>query len=206
MTRSDSRSRAVTRLVTAEEREAAVGLLSAAFANDAIAVDEFEQRVTRVYEAEDSKALQAITRDLPAGTPADSSLSADSSLPAVRNQSTASTRAPAQTFNCVLSSTERRIQGPMPERVDVKTVMSSLELDLRRADFPPGVTEIHVDAIMASVEIELPEHVQVEDAGHAHLGSFSVRGRSRRRRDEDTPIVRVVGRSIFASVEVEVDD
>lgn len=202
MSKSNSRSRAVARLVTAEEREAAVGLLSAAFANDAIAVDEFEKRVTRVYEAEDSTALQAITRDLPTAAAA----TGNASVPAVVNSSTAVTRAPAETFKCVLSSTERRIQGPMPERIDVKSVMSSLELDLRRADFPPGVTEIHVDAIMASVEIELPEHVQVEDAGHALLGSFSVRGRSRRRRGDDTPVVRVVGRSIFGSVEVEVDD
>lgn len=200
MSKSNPGSKAVTRLVTAEEREAAVGLLSAAFANDAIAVDEFEKRVSRVYAAEDAQALQAITRDLPAAKPE------KASVPAVMNQSTAVARPPAQTVKCVLSSTERRIQGPMPERLDVRTVMSSLELDLRRADFPTGVTEIHVDAIMASVEIELPEHVQVEDAGHALLGSFSVRGRSRRGRSDDAPVVRVVGRAIFGSVEVEVDD
>lgn len=197
---SDSKSEAVARLVSAEQREAAVQLLSAAFANDAIPVAEFEQRVTRVYEAESARALQEITRDLPVAT--DNA----TSVPAIVDQSTAIARVPGESVSSVFSSIERRMQGPIPERLDIRSVVGSMELDLRRAEFPPGVTEIHVKAILGNIEIELPEHVQVEDAGSAFLGTFSVRGRSRKRRGEDAPVVRIVGRSILANVEVELDD
>ena len=128
MNESNSESHAMTRLVTTEEREQAVKLLTTAFAEDAIPVAEFERRV------------------------------------------------------------------------------GSMELDLRRAEFPRGVTEIRVKAVLGNIEIELPDHVRVEHEGHALLAVFSVRGRSPRRESDDTPVVRITGRSILANVEVELDD
>lgn len=200
MSDANSESPSGARLVSAEEREAAVRRLSAAFAEDAIPVGEFEKRVTRVYEAESSKALQAITRDLP--VPAEGA-----SLPAKVEQSTSVARRPSEAVSSVLSSIERRVRGPVPERLDLRSVVGSLEVDLRKAEFAPGVTEIHVRAILGNVEIELPEDVRVEDDGRAFLGTFSVQGRSRRRDDDgDMPVVRIVGRSILGNVEVEIDD
>lgn len=199
MSNSKPDSRAVARLATAEEREVAVKLLTAAFADDAIAVDEFERRVAEVYRVDSATALQAITRDLPASPD-------ESTAVAPAGQPTAVARNSAQKLASVMSSIERRIQGPMPERLDVRSVMGSLELDLRRADFPPGVTEISIRAVMANIEIELPDHVRVEDEGHAFLGSFSVQGRSRDRGTDATPVVRITGRSVLSNVEVEIDD
>ena len=202
MSESKSESKEVARLVTVEEREQAVKLLTAAFAEDTSPVDEFEKRVAEVYKAESSTALQAITRDLPVTS------AGNTNVPAPVDQPTAIQRRSEQQLRCVLSSMERRLHDPMPERLDVRSVVGSVELDLRRAEFPPGVTEIHIDAILANVEIELPDHVEVEDAGNALLGHFSVRGR-RRRRDRDdppTPVVRITGRSILSNVEIELDD
>lgn len=209
MSDSRSESRAVTRLPTAEEREGAVRTLTEAFSNDAILVDEFERRVAQVYSAQDSTALQAIVRDLPVVTPEP----AETTLPAPIEQSTALARPEGQKMTSILSSIERRVTGPVPERVDVKSIMGSMELDFRRADFPPGVTEIHVEAIMGSVEIELPDHVEIRDEKFAFLGNFSIKGRRRRKRDrrdrdddrEGAPVVRLTGRSILASVEVDMD-
>jgi len=200
MTEPKPDSRAVTRLVTAAEREEAVRLLTAAFADDAIPVAEFERRVAEVYRADSPRALQEITRDLP------DPVAQDAPLPARVDPSTAATRRPVQRVASVLSSVERRLQGPMPERLDVRSVMGSVELDLRRAEFPPGVTEIRVRAIMGNIELELPENVRVEEEGHALLGTFSVRGRSRVRQGDAAPVVRITGRSILANVEVELDD
>jgi len=199
MSESKPESQAVTRLIGAEEREASVKLLTAAFANDAIAVDEFERRVAEVYRVLDAKALQAITQDLPAAPQG-------AAVPATTNQSTSVAHRPAQKFKSVLSSIDRRIDGPMPERLELRSFIGSMELDLRRADFPQGVTEIDVRVVFGNVEIELPEHVRVEDDGRALLGSFSVRGRSRSRDGETMPVVRITGRSVFANVEVEQDD
>jgi len=200
MSESKPESRAMTRLVTADEREQAVKLLTAAFAEDAIPVGEFERRVAEVYKADNPKALEAITRDLPAAA------SEGAAVPAPIDRPTALTRRPNQQFASVLSSIERKIQGPMPERLDLRSVMGSLELDLRRAEFPPGVTEIRVRAIMGNIELELPENVWLEHEGHAFLGTFSVKGRSRARRGDAAPVVRITGSSILANVEVELDD
>lgn len=200
MSESKPESHAMTRLVSADEREEAVKLLTAAFADDAIPMAEFERRVAEVYGADTAKALQAITRDLPAAGPE------QAAVPAPVDQPTAVTRRPTQRFASVLSSMERRIQGPMPERLVVRSVLGSLELDLRSAEFPPGVTEIRVRAILGNIEIELPGHVRVEDEGHAFLGAFSVRGRSRSREGDTAPVVRITGRSLLANVEVELDD
>lgn len=208
MTDPNQQSRAVTRPPSPEEQETAVKLLTAAFADDAIPVDEFERRVAEVYRAETGSALEAITRDLPraAAEGTVEPAAAKAAVPATLEHEGHLARRPRQKVQSVLSSVERRVPGPMPERLDVRAVMGSLEVDLRRAEFPPGVTEIAVDAILGSIEIELPEHVQVEDDGHAFLGCFSVRGRARALSTEAAPIVRITGRSILANVEIELDD
>ena len=194
------------RLVTADERDAAVKRLTSAFAEDAIEMAEFERRVAAVYRAGDAEALAALTRDLPevagAGT---------SNVPAPRDTSRAVAPRPrSRRIASVFSSVERRVAGPVPEILHVRSVMGSVEIDLRDAEFPPGVTEIRVRSIMASVEIELPDHVRVENDGKAFMGHFAVQSRRRERAgaavDPEAPVVRITGRSIMASVEVETDD
>lgn len=200
MTEPTHESRAVTRTVSDDDREQTVKRLTAAFAEDAIAVDEFERRVAAVYRARSTEALAEVTRDLPA--PAEST----PPPPAPTDHPTSLARRPLQKVGSILSQVERQVQGPMPECLDLRSVVGSMDVDLRRADFPPGVTEIRVEAILGNIEIELPETVHVEDEGHAFLGTFSVRGRSRATRDASTPVVRITGRSILAKVEIELDD
>ena len=194
------------RLVTSEEREAAVKRLTSAFAEDAIPVEEFERRVAAVYEAASAQALVPLTRDLPTAA------GGASSLPARADASRAidAPRPRSRRIASVLSGIERNVAGPMPEVLHVRAVMGSVELDLRDAEFPPGVTEIRIRSIMGNVEIDLPETVRIENDGKAFMGHFSVQKRVRGSRgrvpDPQAPVVRITGRSIMASVEVEVDD
>ncbi len=175
-------------------------LLTTAFANDAIPVDEFERRVADVYRAGSVQALEAITRDLPEAKPE------GVVVPALAQPTGAVARRPQQKVRSILSSVERNVPGPMPERLDVQSIMGSLELDLRRAEFPSGVTEIVVEAILGNIEIDLPEHVVLEDDGHAFLGNFSVRGRSRPRSNADAPVVMITARSSLANLEIDFRD
>ncbi len=206
MTESHSESTELARLPSEGDREAAVKRLTTAFAEDAIAVDEFERRVAEVWKVTSTRALVALTRDLPAEG---ASTTAPSGLPARRTEARAVDvpRERSRHIASVLSSIERRVNGTLPERLNVRAVMASVELDLRDADFPPGVTEIRVRAVMGSVEIDLPPHVEVEDYGRSFMGSFAVRGpRKRATRDANAPVVRITGRSIVSSIEVESDD
>lgn len=204
MTDSDSGSTDLTRLATSEQRDAAVKRLTTAFAEDAIAVDEFERRVAEVWRVTTSRELVGLTRDLPeAPTGSDGA-----SVPARRSAKGVDVpRQRSRRIDSVMSSIERRVDGTLPERLNIRAVMASIELDLRDADFPPGVTEIRVRAIMASVEIDLPPHVEVEDYGRSFMGSFVVRTPRRSGpRDPDAPVVRITGRSIVSSIEIEGDD
>jgi len=187
-------------MVSDKERESAVGRLTAAFTDDAIPVDEFERRVALVYTVESPAALQEIMSDLPAAA------SGATNVPAPLDRSTAIARPPHQRIASVLGNVERSLHGPIPESLEVRSLMSNVELDLRGAEFPPGVTEINVRAIMGNVEVVLPNHVRVEDEARAFLASFSLLGRTRTRDGEATPVVRLTGSWIMANVEVAIDD
>jgi hypothetical protein len=192
------------RLLTSEERESAVKRLTSAFADDAIAVDEFERRVAAVYQAASVQALVALTRDLPAAGTSGSSMLAPREHPGALDVQ----RPRSRRIASILSGIERNVAGPMPEILHVRAVMGSVELDLRDAEFPPGVTEIRIRSIMGNVEIDLPETVRIENDGKAFMGAFVVTSRHRRGRERtgSEPIVRITGRSIMANVEIEADD
>ena len=177
--------------------------LTSAFAEDAIAVDEFERRVAAVYKATSAQGLVALTRDLPTAE-------GGSSVPARARASGAADvpRARSRRIASLFSAIERDVAGPVPEVLHVRAVMGSVELDLRDAEFAPGVTEIRVRSVMGSVEIDLPDTVRVENDGQAFMGSGVVSSRRRRGRERpaDGPVVRITGRAIMASVEIEADD
>ena len=191
--------------LTPEERDLAVSRLSAAFADDVLEIDEFERRLTKVYEATTSLALAVLTQDLP--LPADDATRAGSrALARPASRALDVDRAPVQKIRSVLSSVERDVRGPMPAVLDVRSAFGNVELDLRDAEFPPGVTEIQVRAVCGNVEIDLPENVDIENDGRAVVGSFAVRRRRRSRSEGPAPIVRITGRALFSNVEIEVGD
>ena len=56
--------------------------------------------------------------------------------------------------------------------------MGSLDLDLRRVAFDPGVTEIDVSVDMGEIVVWVPDDVTVEVDGHVGAGELTVWGRS----------------------------
>ena len=186
---NEPRSKAPAPLVAPAERERAIARLSEAFAHDILAIDELERRMAAVYRAESSGELAALTADLPATLAA-----APGVAPLV----------PAmQRIGALFSSVERTGILIVPERLEIRVAFGSVELDLRQARFAAGVTEIEIRAVFGSVEIRVPTGVQVENDGRAIFGSFESRGGRRVTPvPRSAPIIRLTGRSTFASVEV----
>ena len=117
------------------DREAVVALLSEAFSQDLLTTEEFEWRVEEAYRVETAEALVALTRDLPApetGTEVAPAQPPGSDVPMLAS--------------AVLSNVERPGPQVLPNRFKVRAIVGNVELDLRRAEFPPGVTEITVNA------------------------------------------------------------
>ena len=174
--------------VSPAARERVIALLTERYSQDHLTLDEFERRAAAAYAARNLDELAVLTADLPAGE-----------VP------TARASLPAGNVGVVLGSIVRDMHA-VPRALDVRTVLGNVELDLTRASFAPGVTEISLHAFMGNIEIQLPPHVGVEDHVSAVLGSFEYRRHPRAaswvESSKITSVVRFTGRVTMSSAEV----
>lgn len=172
-------------------REVAVRQLSEAFGRGMLSMQELDLRMDRVYRAFRHDELQAVVQDLGVEPPPPLPV-----LPATPR------------IRATFSSIERSRITSVPPLLRIEVFAGNVELDLRHADFPAGVTEIEVRAMLGNVELTLPAHVTVEDAGHAVLGNFEVHdgtgqaGALRAMARVDGPVVQLTGRSLLSNVEI----
>ena len=174
--------------VSPAARERVIALLTERYAHDALTLDEFERRAGAAYAARTPGDLAALTADL-----------GDGPVPAIRAS------LPAMNLGVVLGNIVRNMHA-VPRRLDIRTVLGNIELDLTHASFAPGVTEISLHAFMGNIEIQLPPHVGVEDHVSAVLGSFEYRRHPRASSwvegSRVTCVVRFTGRVTMSSAEV----
>ena len=162
-----------------------VALLTQHFAEDRISSDELEDRLERAYHAVTPAQLDAVVADLPANV-------APASVPS----------AVAQRVVALLSAQEQRVTGVVPRQLELRARMGYVEMDLSRATFEPGLTEIDVRAVMGYVQIRLPAGVRVECLGRAVMGFFSVKGAREPAGAEAPCVVRVTGRAMMGFAEI----
>lgn len=169
-------------------RERVIAILTERYAQDQLTLDEFERRATAAYAAKTPADLALLTADL-----------GDGELPATRSS------LPAMNIGVVLGSAVREMHA-VPRHLDVRSVLGNVELDLTRASFAAGVTEISLHAFMGNIEIQLPAHVGVEDHVSTVLGSFEYRRHPRAASwvegSRVTSVVRFTGRVTMSSAEV----
>ena len=168
-------------------RERVVEVLTRLYADDRITSDDLEARLERVYHATSLPQLDAIVADLPAAEPA------SEHLPAVAGTS--------RQIAALFSGQEQRVTGVVPRQLEVRSRFGYVELDLTRATFEPGVTEIDARAFMGYVQIRLPPGVRVECLGHAVFGYFKLKGTARAGADDAPVTVRITGRASFGFAE-----
>jgi hypothetical protein len=100
----------------------------------------------------------------------------------------------------VLSPADRAGDWELPAHLLVWTLLGRVRLDLRRARFLPGTSEIEVTAIMGEVKITVPHGVRVES------DVFKIRRVSRAIPRADAPCIRIVGREYAGQVRIKVVD
>ena len=174
--------------VSPAARERVIALLTERYAQDHLSLDEFERRAAAAYAARTPADLSALTADL-----------GDAPVPASRAS------LPSMNVGVVLGNIVRGMHA-VPRRLDIRTVLGNVELDLTHASFAPGVTEISLHAFMGNIEIQLPPHVGVEDHVSAVLGSFEYRRHPRASSwiegSRVASVVRFTGRVTMSSAEV----
>jgi hypothetical protein len=183
--------------VSQADRDPVVQALTRLYTEDRLSDDELETRLDRVYRAATLPELRSVVADLDAPVEP-----AKATPPVVRRPSVPEARVPRR-FVAVLSGREQMVTGVVPGRVRVRSLAGYVSLDLTRATFEPGVTEIRVRALAGAVELHLPANVRVECDGRGIFGYFSVKGSGSEDPDCRT-VVRIRGRAVCSHVECQI--
>jgi hypothetical protein len=177
-------------------RERVVAVLSEHFARDNLTLDELESRMARVYSATSPAEVDALVSDLPAlATGAPVPVTADSYAPAPKLR---------ERLIAIMSGIVRRGLWKVPRRLKVVAVMGGVDLDLRQAELPPGITEIRAFVFMGGLAIRVAPGVRLETDGVAIMGGFEDRIHEPGAAGPDAPVVRVTGIAIMGGVDAQV--
>jgi len=165
------------------EREATVVRLREAMAEGRLTLDDFSQRT--------DTALSALTRDQLAEVVAD--LPAHPHYPA--------TAFPAPWVVGVMGSAHRRGRWRVGHELHAVSIMGGCKIDLREAIIDSPVIAIDALAIMGTVEVIVPEGVEVDLEGTAIMGSKTLRMGGTPPR-LGAPLVRITGLAILGEIKV----
>jgi cell wall-active antibiotic response 4TMS protein YvqF/uncharacterized protein DUF1707 len=178
------------------ERELTIGLLSDHFANDNLTLDELERRIELAYRASSVPALRELTKDLRREPDADVPQS-EATVPEVF--------APDRDrVVSIMTQTKRRGMWQPAKHLDLWCVMSETHLDLTRARLSPGVTEIHLRALMASVKLIVPPGVRVVVQPSAFMAEVSDEVLDPPPVGSNAPVVRITGGLVMSELKVRV--
>lgn len=185
-------------LVTLRDvRERSIARLTDAFAHDVLEMDEFERRLSIAHRSNSTEEISALTADLQAEEAPDTT-----ALTVPAAVSPLSVR-DSQRLLLIMGGTSRRGQWTPPRKLRIIALMGGAELDFREAALAPGVTEVHITAVMGGVNIVVPPHLAVEMDGSAIMGGFEHSDRAPTHPDPDRPILRVYGLAIMGGVNIE---
>jgi hypothetical protein len=180
-----------------DARERAIAVLSEAFAQDVLDVDEFERRVTGVHTTDSIADIEALVADLPSAAAATTAAPSVALVPAGD-----AAEQPPQTVYAVFGGVDRRGSWTVPRHMKVVAMMGGANLDLREARFPRGVIELEVKAIFGGVQILVPPGLAVEVQGTAIMGGFQNVNRSPPTPDPEAPLLRVRGVAVMGGVDI----
>jgi hypothetical protein len=174
-------------------RDRVIRLLSAAFANDMLSMEQLDERLAAVYRAQTPAELEQLLVD-----PYDSRRT----LHAWQDYQTTDALVPDRGVAvAVMGGFGVKGGWMVPRHLKVWAVAGGGELDLREARFSPGITNIEIVAAMGGVELTLPEGVRVEVVGGAFLGGFEHKAGTPIE-DPEAPVVRVSGVAFMGGVEI----
>ncbi len=177
-------------------RERALDLLTAAYAQDRLPLDDYERRARAVQQARDAGDIALVTADLPAA--------AQQSSP--RHFPVESRHGPQETVACIMS--DRRMSGDWlsSDAVTGITVMGSTTMDLRDATLPPGRLRIELFTLMGETKIIVPPGLPVRLSAFPLMAEARLDDRVPRRVDPDSPWVEVSGMAVMGEIRVVVKE
>ena len=185
-----------------DRKEAAVRRLGAHFAVDHMTVDEFERSVDRVYSAVTVRDVESVFEGLPA-------LPSTAMPDRVRSASLVRRARPEDVPErglqvAIMSGAEKKGAWIPARSFTTVALMGGAGLDLREAQFGPGITEIRIIAVMGGVEVIVPPGLAVETHGIGIMGGFEAFDQISSDPDPAAPRLIIKGVAIMGGVEVTV--
>ena len=180
------------------EREYVVDVLRGHCSEGRIDLDEFSERINRVYAARTIGELNDICADLP--LPA----VIDDAAPAASGRTTAPGRArrAVRWTVAVMSGQGRKGRWRVEGETNVVAFMGGAQIDLRDAEIAGDEIQVRCFAVMGGIEIIVPEGVEVHVSGIPFMGGFD-------NKIADvpilpgTPIIKVSGIAFMGGVDVK---
>lgn len=191
-------------------RDQVIEALSEHFANDALSVEEFEERLELAHRATALEQLELLLEDLevPEKGQAARETSGDAdpgsqALAVVEERALPAVIPEEKRVKSILSSVRREGEWRVPKRLRVLSVLGEVKIDFRDVQLPPGITEVHARSILSNVEIIVPPTLAVECEGTAWLGEFQEMYRAPSRRDPGAPLLIVSGSAVLGELKIE---
>lgn len=180
------------------DRERVARILHDAMAEGRLTVNELEERLDTLYAARTFADLEPITADLPVPAPGPLTV-AQPRMPA-RPEERIGGVPSSSTAIAVMSGSERKGPWVAPRQFTAVAVMGGVVIDLTKARFAEREVTITCFAMMAGIDIIVPEDVHVRVNGVGLLGAFE--DRSHAQPAPDAPVVRINGLAMMGGVDV----
>jgi len=181
------------------DRERVAEQLREAAGHGRLTMDELEERLESAYSAKTYAELEPLTRDLPAA-------GATPPLPVAAGSGAVSplvggTPTGRRWSIAIMSGSNRRGRWVVPARYNAFSFWGGVVLDLREATFAERETVIRANAIMAGIDILVPEGVDLRVDGFGLMGGYDdATSSSVEPPPPGAPIVRVTGIAFWAGV------
>jgi hypothetical protein len=166
------------------DRERTIALLREHSAAGRLTLEEFTERMSDAYEARTLDELAGLARDLPAG-----------------GSAVSTRRRPTRLLVSLLGSTERDGRIRVRRVVGCVTALGNVDLDLRGATIERDVITIVALGLFATIDVYVPEGVEVDAHGLALFGHKRTNGNDPAPQP-GTPLVRVYAFGLFAGIDV----
>ncbi|GGX89348.1 DUF1707 SHOCT-like domain-containing protein [Streptomyces fructofermentans] len=189
------------------DREQVAEVLRDALAEGRLDMEEFEERLEATYAARTYKALEPITRDLPAPgvsapSPAVSMVKRPDGGRGWADRIVGGGDGTSQWGIAVMSGFERKGRWTAPRRFNAFAFWGGGVIDLREADFAAGEVVVNCVAIMGGMSVVVPPGVEVVVRGFGLMGGFDHREEGVPG-DPGAPRVVVTGFAFWGGVGVE---
>jgi len=187
--------------ISDDDRHRVAEMLRHAAGEGRIDFEELDERLDAAYAAKTYADLVPITADLPVPPSAHPTAP---SVPVVRRPASLEPASSYSSSVAVMSETKREGAWLVPEQHTAFSLMGSVRLDLREAQFATREVTIYANSIMGEVTIVVNAYTRVVVDGIAIMADF---GESRAKvpaeLTPDSPVVRVKGFALMAVVSVQ---